>query len=72
MYDSCTQSFRLSPLCCDTQNCIVVVVDLLAGRKTVGTIEGNIAFAGVKPTTEFLRRFTGYVEQFGARIYSKL
>lgn len=46
---------------------IMVGIDLLAGRKTVGTIEGNVAFAGVKPTTEFLRRFTGYVEQFGAQ-----
>ncbi len=40
--------------------------DVLAGRKTVGTIDGAIAFAGVKPTPEFLRRYTGYVEQFGA------
>ncbi len=39
---------------------------MLAGRKTVGTIDGAIAFAGVKPTPEFLRRYTGYVEQFGA------
>lgn len=44
---------------------IAILADVLAGRKTVGTIEGNVAFAGVKPTTEFLRRYTGYVEQFG-------
>ena len=42
------------------------LLDVLAGRKTVGTIDGQIAFAGVRPTPEFLRRYTGYVEQFGA------
>ena len=46
--------------------------DVLAGRKTVGTIEGAIAFAGVKPTPEFLRRYTGYVEQFGPQLHSTL
>ena len=44
----------------------VASADVLAGRKTVGTIDGAVAFAGVKPTPEFLRRYTGYVEQFGA------
>ena len=43
------------------------LLDLLAGRKTVGTLEGDITFAGNKPTPQFLRRFTGYVEQFGER-----
>ena len=41
------------------------LLDVLAGRKTVGTLEGDITFAGNKPTPQFLRRFTGYVEQFG-------
>jgi hypothetical protein len=41
--------------------------DLLAGRKTVGKITGDIRFAGHKPSRNFLRRYTGYVEQFGAR-----
>lgn len=40
------------------------LLDLLAGRKTVGQMEGQIAFAGHKATPQFLRRFTGYVEQF--------
>ena len=31
----------------------------------MGTLEGDITFAGNKPTPQFLRRFTGYVEQFG-------
>lgn len=39
--------------------------DVLAGRKTVGTIKGTVIFAGHKPSRSFLRRYTGYVEQFG-------
>ena len=41
------------------------LLDVLAGRKTVGTQSGEILFSGTKPTRMFLRRFTGYVEQFG-------
>lgn len=40
------------------------LLDNLSGRKTVGNLEGAVAFAGNKPTPQFLRRFTGYVEQF--------
>lgn len=40
------------------------LLDVLAGRKTVGEIKGDILFGGIKPTTMFLRRYTGYVEQF--------
>jgi len=40
------------------------LLDLLAGRKTVGKTEGSILFAGNKATRPFLRRYTGYVEQF--------
>lgn len=40
------------------------LLDVLAGRKTVGRTQGEVLFAGVKPTKEFLRRYTGYVEQF--------
>ncbi|KAK9904972.1 hypothetical protein WJX75_006687 [Coccomyxa subellipsoidea] len=40
------------------------LLDVLAGRKTVGQIRGDILFAGHKPSQAFLRRFTGYVEQF--------
>ena len=39
--------------------------DLLAGRKTVGAIKGTITFAGQRASKSFLRRYTGYVEQFG-------
>jgi ABC-type multidrug transport system ATPase subunit len=40
------------------------LLDVLAGRKTVGQAEGTILLSGIKPSTAFLRRFTGYVEQF--------
>ena len=40
------------------------LLDVLAGRKTVGNISGEILFGGVHPSRMFLRRFTGYVEQF--------
>lgn len=46
-------------------NAGVAVSDVLAGRKTVGSISGNIAFAGQHASPCFLRRYTGYVEQFG-------
>jgi ABC-type multidrug transport system ATPase subunit len=41
------------------------LLDLLAGRKTVGSITGDIRFQGEAPTKAFLKRHTGYVEQFG-------
>ncbi|KAK9867775.1 hypothetical protein WJX84_007302 [Apatococcus fuscideae] len=40
------------------------LLDVLAGRKTAGTTQGDISFAGQAPTISFLRRHTGYVEQF--------
>ncbi|GLC39039.1 hypothetical protein PLESTB_001286600 [Pleodorina starrii] len=40
------------------------LLDLLAGRKTVGKMEGHLSFGGSQPTQKFLRRYTGYVEQF--------
>lgn len=40
------------------------LLDVLAGRKTMGRKEGEIKFAGAEPSTGFLRRYTGYVEQF--------
>lgn len=44
---------------------MLVIADILAGRKTVGKIEGSLLFAGHKPTRRFLRRYSSYVEQFG-------
>jgi Ni2+-binding GTPase involved in maturation of urease and hydrogenase len=41
------------------------LLDLLSGRKTVGGITGDIKFQGQAPTNAFLKRHTGYVEQFG-------
>lgn len=40
------------------------LLDLLAGRKTTGKVEGSLLFACNKPSSQFLRRYTGYVEQF--------
>ena len=36
---------------------------MLAGRKTVGSIQGDVKFGGERPSRNFLRRYTGYVEQ---------
>ena len=44
------------------------LLDVLAGRKNQGIIEGSLAFGGQVPTRAFLRRYTGYVEQFDTLI----
>ena len=49
----------------------VARADVLAGRKTVGTIKGTVVYAGHKPSRSFLRRYTGYVEQFGDALPSQ-
>jgi ABC-type multidrug transport system ATPase subunit len=35
------------------------LLDVLAGRKTQGTIEGQLQFGGEKPSQAFLKRYTG-------------
>mgnify|MGYP000149808289 CR=1 FL=1 len=45
-----------------------MMMDVLAGRRTRGKINGVINYAGTTPTEMFLRRITGYVEQFGTLI----
>jgi ATP-binding cassette subfamily G (WHITE) protein 2 len=35
------------------------LLDVLAGRKTTGTLTGTLLFAGAPPSRAFLRRFTG-------------
>ena len=40
------------------------LLDVLAGRKTVGTISGVVKYSGATATSAFMRRYTGYVEQF--------
>ena len=42
------------------------LLDVLAGRKTAGTTSGKVTYGNEPPTKAFLRRHTGYVEQFGA------
>ena len=44
----------------------VSFADVLAARKTLGTVKGHILFAGRRASRQFLQRYTGYVEQFGA------
>lgn len=44
------------------------LLDILAQRKTVGKIKGEVLVAGQKPTQTFLRRYSGYVEQFDTLI----
>lgn len=46
------------------------LLDILAGRKTVGTIEGKVHYGGQLPSAAFLRRYTGVVEQFDTLIPS--
>ena len=60
------------PLCSPSGSGKTTLLDVLAGRKTVGQLEGAVAFAGNKPTPQFLRRFTGYVEQFGGFCMQRL
>lgn len=40
--------------------------DVLAFRKTAGELSGQILIGGKPPSRAFMRRYTGYVEQFGA------
>ncbi len=40
--------------------------DVLACRKTAGELSGQILIGGKPPSRMFMRRYTGYVEQFGA------
>lgn len=40
------------------------LLDILSGRKNIGVTTGQISFSGSTPSRAFLRRFTGYVEQF--------
>jgi len=44
------------------------LMDLVAGRKNAGTIEGDVKFAGEKPTAAVLKHSCGYVEQFDTLI----
>eukprot|EP00210_Caulerpa_lentillifera_P006026 g5759.t1 len=46
------------------------LMDILAGRKTQGTITGKLLFSNQAPTKAFLRRYTGYVEQFDTLLES--
>lgn len=43
-----------------------MLADVLACRKTAGELSGQILIGGKPPSRSFMRRYTGYVEQFGA------
>ena len=45
----------------------MAVPDVLAGRKTAGEVSGLVLVGGKPPSRMFVRRYTGYVEQFGAQ-----
>lgn len=40
------------------------LLDVLAGRKTAGTMKGQVLFNGKSPTRDDFRYIVGYVEQF--------
>lgn len=40
------------------------LLDVLAGRKTAGTVKGQVLFNGKQPTRDDFRFTVGYVEQF--------
>lgn len=60
----CLQAGELAALMGPSGSGKTTLLDILAGRKTVGTISGEIKFGGEEPSRMFLRRYTGYVEQF--------
>jgi hypothetical protein len=47
------------------------MLDVMAGRKTRGRVGGAVRFGGRRATPAFLKRYTGYVEQFGGRSLSR-
>ena len=55
---------QLSALMGPSGSSKTTLLDVLAGRKTVGDISGTLRFAGHPASRTFLRRYTGYVEQF--------
>lgn len=44
------------------------MLDLLAGRKTVGEQKGEILFSGVRPTMGFLKRYTGELQRLSSSL----
>lgn len=58
------ESMQMSALMGPSGSGKTTLLDLLAGRKNQGTIEGTYRFGPNKPSRQFLRKYTGYVEQF--------
>jgi hypothetical protein len=58
--------------CCIYMYMQTTLLDVLSGRKTVGSLSGEIQMGPCQPTLVFLRKRTGYVEQFGQCQVSQL
>ena len=54
----------LSPLAFFPPFAAQTLLDCIAGRKTIGRMEGVLLFGGKTSTPGFIKRNTGYVEQF--------
>ena len=48
------------------------LLDVIAGRKTQGQMTGELVFGDKAPSRAFLKRHTGYVEQFDTLVRSLL
>lgn len=64
MYCNATPQQRLFM---SSNNFTLLHTDVLAFRKTAGELSGQILIGGKPPSRAFMRRYTGYVEQFGAQ-----
>lgn len=67
-------TYDLVPVCCaqlgHSGSGKTTLLDVLAGRKTAGTLSGTIQYNGMPPSSSLLRRVTGYVEQFDTLVDS--
>ena len=61
-WDKCSQAQK----CGHDMWCVLCAADVVAGRKTAGELTGQVLVGGKPPSRMFMRRYTGYVEQFGA------
>ena len=45
-----------------------ILMDVLSGRRTTGTVKGTIRYGTHEPSTGFLRHYAGFAEQFSSLI----
>lgn len=60
----CFSPYEMSALMGSSGSGKTTLLDTISGRKTQGEITGEVLFSAQKPSQSFLRRYTGYVEQF--------